>query len=153
MALQAVYQQFLASPNSASLSADASLYYITTATVYHGSTDIIKHLGSLRNQLKKNKEAVLSSIESASGLALEIDTALEFMTGGGPYLPRLDENFVTDRKVQVPVVRVLFFGRAFAVSHNLTRVDVAATCIMCFTKLTFFFLICPPPSLGTLCLL
>ncbi|CAK7209680.1 hypothetical protein SBRCBS47491_000524 [Sporothrix bragantina] len=109
MALQAAYQQFLGAPNSASLTTDASLYYITTSTIYHGSTDIIKHFGSLRNQLKKNKEAVLSSVESTNGLALEIDTALEFVTSGGPYLPRLDDNFLTDRKVQVPVTHFVSF--------------------------------------------
>ncbi|CAK7275248.1 hypothetical protein SEPCBS57363_006584 [Sporothrix epigloea] len=109
MALQAVYLQFLAAPNSASLASDASLYYITTSTVYRGSTDIIKHFGSLRNQLKKNKETLLSSVESANGLALEIDTALAFTTGGGPYLPRLDDNFLTDRKVQVPVTHFVLF--------------------------------------------
>ncbi|CAK7266155.1 hypothetical protein SEPCBS119000_001882 [Sporothrix epigloea] len=109
MALQAVYLQFLAAPNSASLDPDAALYYITTSTVYHGSTDIIKHFGSLRNQLKKTKETVLSSVESANGLALEIDTALAFATSGGPYLPGLDDNFLTDRKVQVPVIHFVLF--------------------------------------------
>jgi hypothetical protein len=104
MALQAAYQQFLGAPNSANLTADASLYYITTSTIVHGSTEIIKHFGTLRNQLKKNKEAVLSAVESANGLALAIDTALEFLTSGGPYLPRLDDNFLSDRKVYMPVV-------------------------------------------------
>lgn len=104
MALQAAYQQFLGAPNSANLTADASLYYITTSTIVHGSTEIIKHFGTLRKQLKKNKEAVLSAVESANGLALEIDTALEFITNGGPYLPRLDDNFLSDRKVYLPVV-------------------------------------------------
>ncbi len=104
MALQAVYQEFLSSPNSSVLAADASLYYVTTTTTVQGSTEIIKHIGTTRKQVKKNKEAVLSAIESATSLALEVDTALEFLTSGGPYLPALDDNFLSDRKVYLPIV-------------------------------------------------
>ncbi|KIH87860.1 hypothetical protein SPBR_04802 [Sporothrix brasiliensis 5110] len=117
MALQTVYQQFLGAPNSANLTADASLYYITTSTSIHGSTEIIKHFATLRKQLKKNKEAVLSSVESANGLALEIDTALEFITGGGPYLPRLDDNFLSDRKVYLPVTHFVSFDAQGKISQ------------------------------------
>ena len=106
MSLLASYQQFLASPNSANLSADANLYYVTTCTIIKSSTEIIKHIGSTRKLVKKNKETVLSSVENtaAGGLALEIGTAIEFLTGGGPYLPGLDDNFLADRKVSLSIV-------------------------------------------------
>jgi len=104
MALQAAYQQFLAAPNSAALAQDASLHYITSTTSHHGATDIIKHLATLRNQVKKKKQEPLSTVEGKDAIAAEIDTTLEFITSGGPYLPSLDDNFLADRTVHLPIV-------------------------------------------------
>lgn len=104
MALQAAYRQFLAAPSSSALAANASLHYITSTTSYTGPTDIIKHLGSLRGQIKKKKETILSVVEGQSGIAAEFETTLEFVTGAGPYLPGLDDNFVSDRTVYFPIV-------------------------------------------------
>jgi len=104
MALQTAYKQFLAAPNSSALAANASLHYITTTTSFASPTEIIKHLGAVRNQLKKKKEAVLSAIEGQHALAVEIDTTLEFVSGGGAYLPGLDDNFLADRTVYLPIV-------------------------------------------------
>ncbi|EPE05505.1 hypothetical protein F503_02244 [Ophiostoma piceae UAMH 11346] len=119
MSLLAAYQQFLASPNSANLSADAIIYYVTTTTIVKGSTEIIKHIGSTRKLAKKNKEAVLSSVENtaAGGLALEVDTAIEFLTGGGPYLPALDDNFLADRKVSLSITHFVSFDSAGKISQ------------------------------------
>ncbi len=104
MALQAAYKRFLAAPNSSLLATDASLHYITTTTSYTGATDIIKHLGSLGHQVKKKKEDILYVIEGQKAIALEADTTLEFVTGGGSYLPGLDDNFLADRVVYLPIV-------------------------------------------------
>ncbi len=103
MALQAAYQQFLAAPNSSALADDASLHYVTTTTSFAGATEIIKHLASLRNKVKKKKEDALFAVESQAALALEVDTALEFVTGG-PYLPGMDDTFLADRAVSLAVV-------------------------------------------------
>lgn len=104
MAPQAVYKQFLAAPASALLADDAALHYVTTTTSYRGATDIIKHLGTLRNQVKKKKEDFLTVIEGQNAAAIEVDTALEFLTSGAAYLPGLDDNFLADRTVYLPVV-------------------------------------------------
>ncbi|OAA59056.1 hypothetical protein SPI_06258 [Niveomyces insectorum RCEF 264] len=110
MALQAAYRQFLHSPNSSQLAADAALYYVTTLTVVHGATEIIKHLSSQHTQLKKKKEAFLSAVESSTGLAVEVDTTIEFLTGGSAYLPRLDDNFLADRVVYLPITHFVSFN-------------------------------------------
>ena len=104
MVLQAAYKQFLAAPNSSALATDASLHYITTTTSIDGATDIIKHLASLRNQIKKKKEVALYAIEGQNAIALEADTALEFVSSGGPFLPGLDDNFLSDKTVVLPIV-------------------------------------------------
>jgi len=104
MALQAAYKQFLAAPNSSALATDASLHYITTTTSIDGATDIIKHLASLRNQIKKKKEVALYAIEGQNAIALEADTTLEFVSSGGPFLPGLDDNFLSDKTVVLPIV-------------------------------------------------
>ncbi len=104
MALQAAYTQFLAAPNSSLLAADASLHYITSTTSYHGATDIIKHFSTLRNQLKKKKEILLSVVEGAGSIAVEAEVSFVFLTSGGPFLPGLDDNFLADRTVSLPIV-------------------------------------------------
>ncbi|KAK0631997.1 hypothetical protein B0T14DRAFT_490442 [Immersiella caudata] len=111
MALQTAYKQFLAAPNSSALAENASLHYITTTTSYTGPTEIIKHLGTLRHQLKKKKEAVLYAIEGQNALATEVDTTLEFVSGGGAYLPGLDDNFLADRTVYMPIIHMVTFDR------------------------------------------
>ena len=104
MALQAAYRQFLAAPNSSALAADASLHYITTTTSFHGPTEIIKHLSSLRNQVKKPKEDLLQVVEGRNAIAVETETSLEFVSSGGVYLPGLDDNFVADHIVFLAIV-------------------------------------------------
>jgi hypothetical protein len=105
MALQRAYKQFLASPNSSLLADDASLHYITTLVSIHGSADIIKHLGRQTHELKKKEEKFLSAIEDTNSLAVELQSTIEFVNGGGSYLPSLDDNFLADRTVQLPIVR------------------------------------------------
>jgi len=104
MALQAAYEQFLAAPNPAFLANDASLHYVTTLISINGSAQIIKHLKGQTGDLKKNEEKVLAAVEGPDSIALEVHTTIEFLMGGGSYLPKLDDNFVTDHTVTLPVV-------------------------------------------------
>lgn len=105
MSLQSVYKQFLAAPNSSLLATDATLHYITTTTTFRSAAEIIKHLSSQRNQIKKKKEDVLTAIEADNVVAIEFDTAIEFVISGGTYLPGLDDNFLADRTVNLSIVR------------------------------------------------
>jgi hypothetical protein len=105
MALQSAFKQFLAAPNPTFLADNASLHYITTLVTFNGSSEIIKHLTSLTRQLKKKEENFLDVIESENALAVEVETTIEFLTGGGAYLPALDDNFLADRTVTFPIVR------------------------------------------------
>lgn len=107
MALQAAYVQFLTAPNATALAEKATLNYITTTTSISGAAEVVKHLSGLHSHVKKNKETLLSAIEGRDGLALaiEMDTSLEFVISGGPYLPGLDDNFLADRKIQLCIVR------------------------------------------------
>lgn len=104
MSLQDTYKRFLGSPNAAALSDDASLHYITTTTSVAGASDITKHLSTVASQVKKEKETVLYAIEGQDALALEVNTSLEFLITGGPYLPGLEDNYVADRKVNFTIV-------------------------------------------------
>lgn len=113
MSLQATYEQFLANPTSSFLANDASLSYVTTLVTFNEPAAIQKHLNSQTMQLKKKQDKVLGAIEAPSGLSLEIETTIEFLTGGGAYLPGLEENFLADRTVVFPLVsRLEEVGRA-----------------------------------------
>ena len=105
MSLAASYKQFLAAPNASLLANEASLHYVTTTTTFKGTDDIVKHFKSFGVQLKKKKEEFLNVVEGRDPtIAVEVDTVIEFLTSGGPYLPGLDDNFLTDRVVYLPVV-------------------------------------------------
>ncbi|KAI1180535.1 hypothetical protein F4777DRAFT_528340 [Nemania sp. FL0916] len=109
MALATLYQQFLSAPSSSQLAENATLSYITTTTTIRGSSDIIQHLGTLRKQINKKKENVLSLVHGQSAIAIEIETGLEFITSGASYLPALDDNFLADRTVYLPITHIVTF--------------------------------------------
>ena len=108
--LKAVYQSYLASPNASALSDNASLNYITTLTTINTAAAIVKHNAAQQKVLKKKDEKVLSCIEGSDAVCLDIETTLEFMSGGGAYLPGLDDNFLSDRVVTFPMVSVILVG-------------------------------------------
>ncbi len=104
MSLQAVYEGFLKSPNSSSLTDNASLNYITTLTTFTNAEQVVKHLETQnKSVVKKKAEKVIGAVEGQSSLALDVETTLEFISGGGTYLPGL-ENFVTDKILTFPAV-------------------------------------------------
>jgi hypothetical protein len=110
MTFQSTYKQFLSAPNVALVAENVSFHYITTLVTYHGSSNVIKHLQSQSNQLKKKEENFLDVIASHDALAVEVETTMEFLTGGGAYLPGLDDNFLADRTVTFPIVSMVVWG-------------------------------------------
>lgn len=104
MSLSAKYRAFLASPSPGALAENASLHYITTLTSIQDSPEIVKHLTVQEKMLKKKDQKILSAIEGNNGLSVDVETTLEFVAGGGAYLPGLDDNFVADRTVTFPMV-------------------------------------------------
>ncbi|EEQ34779.1 hypothetical protein McanMca71_002011 [Microsporum canis] len=109
MTLQAIYEGFLARPEPEMLAEQASLHYITTTTTHNGPDNIIKHLQAVRRALDKKSQVTLSAIEDTNSLCLEIETTLLFTSGGGPYLLSLDDNFVVDQTVTIPMVHIVRF--------------------------------------------
>ena len=108
MALQTVYKQFLAAPNQDLLASDASLHYITSLVTVNGSSEIVNYLSTQSNQLQKKEEKFLDVVEGEKAIAVEAHTTIEFLSSGSSYLPGLDDNFVADRTVTFPVVRMAF---------------------------------------------
>lgn len=104
MALQDTYKQFLTAPNTSFLADNASLHYITTLVTVNGSSEILKHLAGQVRHLKKSEEKFLDVVEGRNSLAVEVHTTIEFIAGGGAYLPSLDDNFLADRTVTLPIV-------------------------------------------------
>ncbi|OAQ98370.1 hypothetical protein LLEC1_01484 [Akanthomyces lecanii] len=107
--MSATYKQFLVSPSSSLLAENASLHYITTLSNFAGATEIIKHLTALRRQVTKKQEEILSLVEGQNAIVVEVLTALEFITSGGIYLPKLEDNFLSDRTAYVPITHFISF--------------------------------------------
>ncbi len=107
--LKNVYQSFLAKPKASALTDAASLHYITTLTTINTSGAILKHFAAHEKVLKKKQEKILDAVESGDSVCLDVETTLEFLEGGGAYLPGLDDNFLADRVVTFPMVSVTAF--------------------------------------------
>ncbi|KAK5990776.1 hypothetical protein PT974_09048 [Cladobotryum mycophilum] len=107
--MAATYKQFLVAPSSSLLADNASLHYVTTTTSFSGATEIIKHLNALQKQVKKKNESVINLIDGQTIIAAEVDTTLEFQTSGGVYLPGIDDNFLFDMVVQLPIMHIVTF--------------------------------------------
>jgi hypothetical protein len=104
MALSQIYARFFASPNPLSLAEDASLHYIPTLKSFSQQGPIVRHLESQNKDVVKVKSSKrISVVEGASSIALETETVLEFISGGGSYLPGLD-TFIIDSVATLPMV-------------------------------------------------
>lgn len=104
MTLKDLYRTYLTSTSAESLSDNASLHYITTLTSINTSAAIVKHNAAHQRILTKKEEKFLHCVESDDAVCVDVDTTLEFVAGGGAYLPGLDDNFVADRTVTFPMV-------------------------------------------------
>ena len=104
MSLKAVYQRFLEVPNPISLSERASLHYINTLTTFPDPAAIIRHLETQNKKVVRTKSAkVITAIEGHNALAAEVELVLEFISGGGSYLPGM-ENFIVDKIATIATV-------------------------------------------------
>jgi hypothetical protein len=105
MALSAAYIQFLRSPTTAVLADGVAIHYVPTLTSINEPSAILKHLVAQAKLLTKKKENVINAVEGADSVSLEVDTTIEFVSGGGALLPGLDDNFLADKVVSFPMVR------------------------------------------------
>ena len=106
MSLLQVYEAYLNNPagNATTLSDEATLHYINTLTSIHTAPAIVKHNAAHDRVLKKKQQKVLDHLEGGNGLTVDVETTIEFISGGGAYLPGMDDNFVSDRIVTFPMV-------------------------------------------------
>jgi len=121
MSLSAKYQAFLASPSQAALAPHASLHYVTTLTSINEPAAIFKHFSVQEKLLKKKEQKVLSKVEGAQEICLDVETTIEFVAGGGAYLPGLDDNFVADRTVVFPMVSFVNYFTRFRTRRFLAN--------------------------------
>ena len=106
MALRSMYEKYLASGGPEALNENAALHYIPTLTTINSSPAIVRHHTAQSKVLRKKLEKIVSCIEGDDALCLDVETTIEFLSGGGAYLPGLDDNFVADRIVTFPVVSI-----------------------------------------------
>ena len=104
MTLRDTYAAYMATPSTGALADNASLHYVSTLTSIQDATAVVKHLSVQEKLLKKKNEKILDAIEGDRGLSVDVETTIEFNSGGGAYLPGLDDNFVADRTVTFPMV-------------------------------------------------
>ncbi|KAE8148425.1 hypothetical protein BDV25DRAFT_17632 [Aspergillus avenaceus] len=110
MSLKDVYQRFLSNPRSVPLASDVALIYITTTTKVEGEEAVLKHLIRQDHILKKKSQQVIDAVEGTNSLSVDVDTTVEFVSGGGAYLPSLDDNFLSDRVATFPAVHIVRFN-------------------------------------------
>jgi hypothetical protein len=103
--LTKLYSKFLTDPQKDVLHAQAGLHYIsTTGNSFQTNTAILGHLTREALLYKYKEQKVLSAVEAPNAVVVEVSAAIEFQNGGGVLLPGLDDNFVTDQTVHLPMV-------------------------------------------------
>ena len=95
---------FRSTPSLDALADQVSLVYVPTLTTIDDPHAILKHLATQEKLLRKKSEKVLSSVEGQTGACYETELTIEFLAGGGAYLPGLDDNFLADRVATFPLV-------------------------------------------------
>lgn len=98
-----VYKAFLLSPQELHLSSKPKLTYVTTCSTLEGVNAILEN-HKLNNRHLKKTENIISAHISFDSLVLETVTTIDFRNGVGSYVPTLDQNFVVDHSVVVPIV-------------------------------------------------
>lgn len=101
-----IYLSFLNAPSPSALAPNAALHYITTTTSIHEPAAIIKHLQAQDKVVKKKAETILSTVISDDAIVVETETSLEFVRGGGTFLPNMDDNMLVDSQITIPFVSV-----------------------------------------------
>ncbi|KAJ5936237.1 hypothetical protein N7454_005535 [Penicillium verhagenii] len=101
------YRKFLANPRSAKVAANLALIYVPSTTRFDGSDSVLTHLTKQTTIVKKNAENIINAIEASDSLVLDVETTLEFVEGGGAYLPSLSDNFLADRVVTIPTLHIV----------------------------------------------
>ncbi|KAF3919560.1 hypothetical protein ABW20_dc0102583 [Dactylellina cionopaga] len=108
--LTKLYSQFLVDPKKDVLHAQAGLHYISsTANSIQSNSAIISHFTKESFLYNKKEQKVLSAVESGNAVVLEVSVVIEFTNGAGIWLPGLDDNFITDQTVILPVVHIVQF--------------------------------------------
>ncbi|KPI44893.1 uncharacterized protein AB675_2304 [Cyphellophora attinorum] len=112
MPLTEAYQRFLASPNPLNLTDDVSLHYIPTLKSFNEQGPVIRHLESQNKNVVKTKTGkTISAVEGPNAIAIETETTLEFMVGGGAYLPGID-SFIDGMIAILPMTHIVHFDAA-----------------------------------------
>ncbi|EXJ78103.1 hypothetical protein A1O3_09264 [Capronia epimyces CBS 606.96] len=126
MTLKDIYQHFLDLPNPISLADNAALHYITTVTTFTQPGPIVRHLESQDRRVVKTRSIrIISAVEASNALALEVETVLEFISGGGSYLPGL-ENFIVDKIATIPTTHFVDFDAEQKISRIRISWDQAS---------------------------
>lgn len=108
--LTKLYSEFITSPKRDALHGQAGLHYIgSTGSSFQSGDAIINHLRREAGWYTKKEQKILSSVETHSSVVLEISNTIEFTNGGGMLLPNLDDNFVADQTVTLPMVHIVQF--------------------------------------------
>ncbi|KAI9651985.1 MAG: hypothetical protein M1831_007277 [Alyxoria varia] len=110
MDLKSHYRQFLIRPTLEALASDASIHYVPTLISVSESGDVMKHLKTQAEYLSR-KENILNSLESGNTLCVEAETTVQFLLGGGAFLPNLDENFIADKTITFPVIHFVTYTK------------------------------------------
>ncbi|KAL9053960.1 MAG: hypothetical protein Q9162_004450 [Coniocarpon cinnabarinum] len=110
MALRDKYSAYLARPSIDALAPGALLHYIPTTVTITEPAAILKHHTAQEQQFKK-KENFLNVIEGPNSICVETETTFQFEGGGGTFLPGLDDNFLADRSVSLPIIHVVVFDK------------------------------------------
>lgn len=102
----------MASPSADLLVENSTMHYITSLYEIHGADKIVQHLNTTRKQTRNWTETTLKAHETSSELILEVALSAELNFDGqkNPWLPGLESNLFSGKKIHSVVVYFISFA-------------------------------------------
>lgn len=90
---------------------DLTFQYITSCKQFSGARTIVNQLAINGEGLKSHHDEVICTHEGASSLVTEVASSFMFEFDGklNPFLPGLDDNMFSGKRVEMPIVYIVLF--------------------------------------------
>ncbi|GAO50687.1 hypothetical protein G7K_4809-t1 [Saitoella complicata NRRL Y-17804] len=106
--VEELYDQYKSKPQASLLADDATLQYITSGVTVTGANAIITRRAKYRDEITVTENVIAKHVASES-IVFEVAATITFTNGPGWLVPGIDDNFLFDKTIEIPLVYAVRF--------------------------------------------
>ncbi|BFZ62041.1 hypothetical protein YB2330_003120 [Saitoella coloradoensis] len=106
--VEELYDKYKSKPQASLLAEDATLQYITSGVTVTGANAIITRRAKDRDEITVTENVITKHIASDS-IVFEVAATITFTNGSGWLVPGIDDNFLFDKTIEIPLVYAVRF--------------------------------------------